>query len=111
MSVPPPPESEILKAVLEPLLEDFIYWFSRSRSLLESETLDFQDDFLSEGDRRALLERVKTAEQEVHAARSLFQATGAKTGIDPSALVPWHRLVVECWQISAQRRQQKLSEG
>lgn len=107
MSVPPPPESEILKTVLEPLLEDFIYWFSRSRSLLESEPLDF----LHESDRLALLERVKVAEKEVRAARVLFQATEGKTGIDPATLVPWHRLVVECWQVSAKRRQQKAQEG
>ena len=106
MSVPTPPESEILKTVLEPLLEDFLDWFSRSRSLLESEPLDF----LSERDRLALLERVKAADGEVRAARLLFRATEGKTGIDPSALVPWHRLVVECWQVSAKRRQQKQQQ-
>ena len=36
-----PKEDEILKTVLEPLLEDFQYWFNRSRSLLESEELTF----------------------------------------------------------------------
>ncbi|EHJ13387.1 DUF2605 family protein, partial [Crocosphaera watsonii] len=28
-------EQELLKTILEPLLEDFQYWFSRSRHLLE----------------------------------------------------------------------------
>ncbi|MEM9539344.1 MAG: DUF2605 domain-containing protein [Cyanobacteria bacterium P01_E01_bin.42] len=106
MSVPPPPEGEILKAVLEPLLEDFLYWFSRSRSLLKSESLDW----LSESDRLALLERVQTAEKEVRTARLLFQATEGKAGIDPATLIPWHRLVVECWQVSAKRRQQREQE-
>ncbi|MEA5472470.1 DUF2605 domain-containing protein [Spirulina sp. 06S082] len=100
MSIPTPPESEILKAVLEPLLEDFLGWFSRSRSLLESESLDF----LEESDRIDLLKRVNTADREVRTAQMMFRATEGKAGIDPSILVPWHRLVLECWQVSAQRR-------
>lgn len=108
MSVPTPPESEILKTVLEPLLEDFIGWFSRSRSLLESEPLDF----LSERDRIDLLERVNAANQEVRAARMMFRATEGKAGIDPAILAPWHRLVLECWQVSARKRQrQQQQEG
>ena len=33
MSTEQPTEKELLKSVLEPLLEDFQYWFGRSRSL------------------------------------------------------------------------------
>ncbi|MGV0029433.1 DUF2605 family protein, partial [Phormidesmis priestleyi] len=35
------PEPELLKTVLQPLLEDFRYWFARSRELLETEQLSF----------------------------------------------------------------------
>ncbi|HEY9668852.1 MAG TPA: DUF2605 family protein, partial [Coleofasciculaceae cyanobacterium] len=39
MSQSQPSEQELLKSVLQPLLEDFQYWFSRSRSLLETEDI------------------------------------------------------------------------
>ena len=35
------PEPDLLKAVLQPLLEDFGYWFERSRQLLEREEIPF----------------------------------------------------------------------
>ncbi|HCV30973.1 MAG TPA: DUF2605 domain-containing protein, partial [Microcoleaceae bacterium UBA9251] len=31
------PEAELLKSLLQPLLEDFHYWFERSANLLETE--------------------------------------------------------------------------
>lgn len=33
---PKAPEADLLKAILEPLLDDFQYWFERSRQLLQS---------------------------------------------------------------------------
>ncbi len=57
------PESELLKALLEPLLEDFNYWFARSAKLLETEEIPF----LSDEDQSDLLARVKQAQQEVGA--------------------------------------------
>jgi hypothetical protein len=41
MSNSQPSEKEILKSVFEPLLEDFQYWFMRSRNLLENKRLGF----------------------------------------------------------------------
>ena len=38
------PGTELLKTVLEPLLEDFQYWFTQSRQLLETEQLSFMSD-------------------------------------------------------------------
>ncbi|MBE9106520.1 DUF2605 family protein, partial [Nostoc cf. edaphicum LEGE 07299] len=35
------PGTELLKTVLDPLLEDFQHWFTRSRHLLETEELSF----------------------------------------------------------------------
>ena len=89
-------KQELLKTVLEPLLEDFAKWFTRSRSFLESHEIDF----LSEEAQSQLLERVITAQQEVQAAQVLFQATSAQVGIEPNLLFPWHTLVTECWEIS-----------
>lgn len=92
----PASEGELLKAVLGPLLEDFQYWFSRSRDLLESKALPT----LTPEAQADLLARIKTAQQEVAAAQGLFQATGGQIGLEMSTLAPWHQLVAECWQAS-----------
>ncbi len=95
-----PSEQELLKTLLQPLLEDFQYWFSRSRSLLETEDITF----LSEEQQSDLLSRVKTAQQEVTIAQMLFQATNGQVGVETATLVPWHRLVSECWQVGMRWR-------
>jgi predicted flavoprotein YhiN len=103
MSHTNPTEQELLKTILEPLLEDFQYWFSRARHLLESERITF----LSMEEQAKLLERVKSNQQEVQTAKMLFEATGKQAGIDTRALVPWHKLVAECWQVSRKWRSHK----
>ena len=97
------PEPELLKTVLQPLLEDFKYWFARSRSLLETERISF----LGTEKQSALLERVRQAQQEVSSAHMLFQATDGKVGIDMAALMPWHQLVTECWKVSMRFRSEQ----
>jgi len=94
------PEPELLKTLLQPLLEDFQYWFGRSRSFLENEKLSF----LSTAQQSELLARVKQAQQEVNTAQMLFQATGGQVGIDMAALMPWHQLVTECWKVAMRFR-------
>ena len=94
------PEPELLKALLQPLLEDFQYWFGRSRSFLENERLSF----LSNEQQSQLLERVKQAQQEVSTAQMLFKATGGQVGIDMATLMPWHQLVTECWKVAMRFR-------
>jgi hypothetical protein len=101
MSSKQPTEKELLKAVLEPLLEDFQYWFARSHSLLESERLSF----LSLQEQAELLERVKKTQQEVSAAQIIFKATNGEAGIDSSILLPWHQLVAECWNVAKRWRE------
>ncbi len=100
MPQPQPSEQELLKTLLQPILEDFQYWFSRSRSLLETEDIPF----LSGEQQSDLLERVKTAQQEVSTAQMLFDATNGQVGIETATLVPWHRLVGECWQVGMRWR-------
>lgn len=102
-----PHEQDLLKSILQPLLDDFQYWFSRSRSLLEAEEISF----LSRHQQRDLLERVQTAQREVNAAVTLFQATDGQVGIEPATLVPWHRLVNECWQVGMRWRSLKSGES
>lgn len=95
MPQPQPSESELLKMVLQPLLEDFQYWFSRSRSLLETEDIPF----LSKEQQSNLLERVINAQQEVTTAQMLFDATNGQVGIETATMMPWHQLVSECWGV------------
>ncbi len=86
------PDPEMLKKLLEPLLEDFIYWFDRAQKLLSNERLNFLD----EADQQKLLERVENALKEVHVAIALFRVTGHQVGIDMSTMKPWHELLIEC---------------
>lgn len=98
-----PTEKELLKAVLEPLLEDFQYWFGRSRSLLESERLSF----LSVTEQAELLERIKNSQKEVSTAQMLFKVTEGQAGVDTKVLLPWHQLVAECWNVASRWRSLK----
>lgn len=89
-------QSELLQAVLQPLLDDFIYWFGRARSQLEQHELIN----LSTAQQADLLARVHQAQQEVLAAIALFKSTGQQVGVDPAAVRRWHELVAECWRVS-----------
>lgn len=98
-----PTEKELLKAVLEPLLKDFHYWFERSRNLLESE----QMTFFTVREQAQLLSKIKQSQQEVSTAQMLFEATDGKAGIDSKMLLPWHQLVAECWNVAQKWRKAK----
>jgi hypothetical protein len=107
MPDPNSPNPELLKSLLQPLLEDYVYWLDRSCTLLETEEIAF----LCAEEQSDLLARVKQAQQEVGAAKALFQATGGLVGIESAAL-PWHRLLTECWQVSARfRKEQSAKSG
>lgn len=95
-----PPDSELLKTLLEPLLEDFQYWFGRSQSLLENN----QIEFLGQEAQANLLQRVQQAQKEVSAAQALIKLTEGKVGIETSTLMPWHNLVTECWRVGMRFR-------
>ncbi|KST62163.1 MULTISPECIES: DUF2605 domain-containing protein [Mastigocoleus] len=97
------PDSELLKTVLQPLLEDFQYWFARSREFLEKEKLEF----MSGEEQSALLARVKQAQEEVNTAKMLFSATEGQVGIDMDTLIPWHHVVTECWKVAMRFRSQQ----
>ncbi|URR36618.1 DUF2605 domain-containing protein [Thermosynechococcus sp. HN-54] len=101
------PEPQLLKVLLEPLLEDFQYWFTRSRSLLQTEVIPF----LSVVEQRALLERVETALNDVVATQSLFRATDGQVGVDTQVLMQWHTLLMECWQVAHHYRLSKSCDA
>jgi hypothetical protein len=101
MSNPPYlPDSNFLKTLLQPLLEDFQHWFGRSQTLLETHRIGF----MSQEQQSDLLERVKQAQQEVSTAQLLFQATDGQVGVDTAVLFVWHQLVTECWQVGMKFR-------
>lgn len=97
------PEPELLKAVLEPLLEDFQYWFGRSRDFLETERLSF----MSHEEQSDLLLQVLLAQDKVNTAKMLFAATDGQVGIEMETLMPWHQLVTECWKVTMRFRQER----
>jgi hypothetical protein len=97
------PSADLLKVVLEPLLEDFQYWFGRYRQILENEKIQF----MSEEKQFDLLKRVKNAQDELNAAKILFTATDQKVGIDMATVMPWHQLVTECWSVGMRLGQSK----
>ncbi len=103
MSKEQPTEKELLKTVLEPLLEDFQYWFERSHNLLESE----QMPFFSAQEQEQLLARIVHSQKEVQTAQMLFKATDGSAGIDSKMLLPWHQLVAECWGVAQKWRESK----
>jgi hypothetical protein len=95
-----PSDSNVLKDLLEPLLEDFQYWFERSHSLLTNHPIAFLGD-----ERQAeLLARVQQAQREVATTQMLLKATDGKVGVETAVIVPWHHLVTECWQVSIRHR-------
>ncbi|MDB9310033.1 DUF2605 domain-containing protein [Aphanizomenon sp. CS-733/32] len=89
------PSADLLKSVLEPLLEDFQYWFERYRHILENEKIRF----MSEQEQLDLLKRVKDAQCELNTARMLFTAIEKQVGINMATVMPWHQLVTECWGV------------
>lgn len=99
----PSPDPQFLKDLLQPLLEDFQYWFNRSRNLLESETLEF----LTSEQQSDLLAHVIQAQQEVSTAQMLLNVTEGQVGLDTAVLMPWHQLVTECWQVGMRYRTEK----
>lgn len=96
-------KSEILEQLLEPLLDDFLYWFERSQTLIESAHIPF----LTPVERADLLERLRSAQAEVKTAKLLFTLSGKRVGVDVQAMKPWHALLMECQAIGMRYRQQQ----
>jgi hypothetical protein len=105
MSNSPSSESELLQSLLEPLLEDFRYWFGRSLRLLESQRLDFISDL----EQSSLIARIVNANKEVEAATMLYKVTGRQVGIDLATISPWHSLLMECQAVGMRYHQNKAN--
>jgi hypothetical protein len=97
------PNTELLKAVLEPLLDDFQYWFDYAYHLFENERMEF----ISNQEQSDLLFRIKQVQAELNPTKLLFRATDGQVGVDMAVLRPWHQLVSECWNVGTQFRKSK----
>lgn len=100
LSSVPPDDTNLLKAVLPPLLDDFQHWFGRTANLLEEQTLSF----LSPAEQTDLLTRVQAARQQVSIAQTLCAATDAQAGVEMKVVMSWHKLVNECWSVAMRYR-------
>jgi Protein of unknown function (DUF2605) len=98
-------EIELMQSLLEPLIEDFRYWFGRSLELLESERLSF----MTTEDQADLTTRIRSIIGEVNAASALFQITGKQVGVDVASINSWHRLLMECQGMGMRYRQFKAA--
>ncbi|MEL6491210.1 MAG: DUF2605 domain-containing protein [Cyanobacteria bacterium J06555_13] len=108
MSYPsiPPEDTDLLKSILPPLLEDFHHWFGRTIDRLEKQSISF----LSEAEQADMLSRVKVAQKQVSASQALASATDSQAGIEMSVVMGWHKLVNECWNLAIRIRQEKQSQ-
>ncbi len=102
---PDPRQLALLDQLLTPLLEDFSYWFERCHNLLTTEKISF----LSETEQANLLNRITAAQQELAVAKTLFDLSGHRVGVDTAVIHPWHRLLVECQAIAMRHRGQSSS--
>jgi len=108
-SQPEPPSGNasepILEKVLQPLLDDFQYWFQRSLDLLERETMPFL-----EGEAQPqLIQELHQALGETRTASALLKATDGQAGVDPAKVMDWHRLVSRCWSVARLYRMEKAA--
>ncbi len=98
-------DSEVLKNILEPLLEDFVYWFGRSLTLLEKEEINF----MTEPQKNDLIARVTDALQAVKTARMMYKLSGEQVGVEVQAMMPWHNLLMECQAVAMKFRQNQAN--
>ncbi|MDB9526646.1 DUF2605 domain-containing protein [Oscillatoria sp. CS-180] len=94
-------EPPLLQSVLEPLLDDFKYWFSETEALLTSDAAQSLESEI----RQDLMNQIQTAQQEVATARTLLLATSGNAGVDTAVVAQWHQLVNKCWQAARHIRQ------
>jgi hypothetical protein len=98
-----PDKPTLLAQILNPLLEDFQYWFGRSLSFLEQDAVLG----LSLDQREGLVERLRTALAETQTAAALLSATDGQVGVEPSQVMGWHALVAECWVVARRHRAER----
>jgi hypothetical protein len=99
-SASPSEETTLLAQVLKPLLDDFQYWFERSLTFLEQESITG----LTKDQQADLVKRVNTALAETQTAAVLLKATEGQVGVEAAKVMNWHALVAECWAAARRHR-------
>ncbi|MCS6958819.1 MAG: DUF2605 domain-containing protein [Pseudanabaenaceae cyanobacterium SKYGB_i_bin29] len=94
--------ADLLPQVLEPLLEDFRYWFDRSQQFLTTHRLPF----LEKEQQADLLRRVEETQKSIAAATTMFHLSDKKVAIDTALVMEWHKLLMECQAVAMRYRQQ-----
>jgi len=97
----PSSDQPLIQAILEPLLDDFQFWFREAQTLLASPAAECLDH----DQRTTILNEIEQAQQEVATARTLLLATDGKAGVDTTMVGQWHKLVSRCWGVARQVRQ------
>lgn len=98
-------DSEVLKNIFEPLLEDFVYWFGRSLTLLETEELNF----MTSNQKLDLINRIKETLQAVQTAKMMYKLSGEQVAVEVQAILPWHNLLMECQAVGMRFRQSQAT--
>ena len=88
---------ELLKSLLDSLLNDFNHWFKRGQELLTA----CPDSVMTRVEREAMGVRIDEGLKAITATRALVNATPAAMAISMEAMPPWHQLVTEVWVLAA----------
>jgi hypothetical protein len=104
---PIPSDRQLLQTIIEPLLEDFIYWFNKSETMLTSQRINF----LAKEEQSAMISKIQKHKQEISAAQSLFRAMNSAVIIEPSQVQKWHAAVKEYWSIAVKLRNQRTADS
>ncbi len=99
-------ELELMRQILDPLIQDYHYWLGRSQRFLAEENLA---ELISADEKTSLLNRILEAQSELQVAESLYKLSNTEVGIDPGLMAKWHRLLMECAELGRQFRQSNPS--
>ncbi len=90
----------LMDGLLGSLLVDFEHWFARGQVLLTH----CPEAVMAESERQALASRLSLAAKELAATRSIRAAAPTSLVLEIETLAPWHRLVLDVWNLSSRLR-------
>lgn len=99
-------ELELMRQILDPLIQDYHYWLGRSQRFLSEENLT---GLISTEEKTLLMNRILEAQSELQVAESLYKLSNTEVGIDPGLMAKWHRLLMDCAELGRQFRQRNPS--
>lgn len=96
----PDPSGPLLEEILVPLLQDYADSFERGLLLLDH----CPEAVMAASEQADLRQRLNEARRSLAAARALRAAAPKPMGLAMETITPWHRLVLEVWNLSARLR-------